>query len=65
VPVPSLVPPSNGEIALREPDRLRPEGLRFGTVLADAGYSLSAAVRHGLDLRGLHWAVGRVRSQKV
>jgi len=28
-------------------------GLRFGTVLADAGYGVSAAFRHGLDARGL------------
>ncbi len=40
-------------------------GARFGTVLADAGYGASAAFRHGLDERGLVWAVGIHRNQKV
>ncbi|WP_244479736.1 IS701 family transposase, partial [Methylobacterium sp. Leaf111] len=56
---------SKGEIALSELDRLRAEGLRFSTVLADAGYGVSAAFRHGLDARGLRWAVGIVKNQKV
>ena len=51
--VPEPEPRSKGEIALSELDRLRAEGLRFGTVLADAGYGVSAAFRHGLDARGL------------
>jgi hypothetical protein len=34
VPKPATVPRSKGEIALSELDRLRAEGLRFGTVLA-------------------------------
>ena len=34
-------------------------------VLADAGYGMSAAFRHGLDARGLIWAVGIPRTQKV
>src|SRR6478609_6736822 len=46
------------EIALSELDRLQAESLRFGVVLADAGYGSSAAFRHGLDARGLSWAVG-------
>jgi SRSO17 transposase len=58
-------PRSKGEIALAELDRLRAEGLRFGTVLADAGYGSSAAFRHGLDARGLSWAVGIAKNQKV
>jgi len=33
------------EIALAEIDRLIVTGVRFGTVLADAGYGLSAAFR--------------------
>ncbi|MBB4232850.1 SRSO17 transposase [Rhizobium mongolense] len=41
------------EIALDEIDRLIAAGVRFGTVLADAGYSLSAAFRQGLSARGL------------
>ena len=40
-------------------------GERFGTVLADAGYGASAAFRHGLDERGLRWAVGVPRNQQV
>jgi SRSO17 transposase len=53
------------EIALLEIDRVRAAGVRFGTVLADAGYGLSAPFRHGLDARGLQWAVGIPKHQKV
>jgi SRSO17 transposase len=56
---------SKGEIALSELDRPREAGVRFGAVLADAGYGTSAAFRHGLDARGLTWAVGIARNQKV
>jgi SRSO17 transposase len=56
---------SKGEIALAERDRLRESGVRFRTILADAGYGTSAAFRHGLDARGLRWAVGIVKNQKV
>jgi SRSO17 transposase len=65
VPEATLTPQSKGEIALAELDRLRAGGLRFGTVLADAGYGTSAAFRHGLDARGLSWAVGLAKNQKV
>ena len=65
VPEAEVVPRSKGEIALAELDRLRAAGLRFGIVLADAGYGASAAFRHGLDARGLAWAVGIPRNQKV
>ena len=65
VPAASRRARSKGEIALSELDRLRETGLRFGTVLADAGYGTSAAFRHGLDVRGLKWAVGIARNQKV
>ena len=61
----AVVPRSKGEIALTELGRLRAEGLRFGVVLADAGYGCSAALRHGLDARGLAWAVGIAKNQKV
>ena len=54
-----------GEIALAELDRLPAAGVRFGTVLADAGYGASAEFRQGLDRRGLAWAVGIPRNQKV
>ena len=46
------------EIALAEIDRLRNAGVRFGCVLADAGYGLSAPFRQGLSERSLTWAVG-------
>ena len=53
------------EIALAEIDRVRAAGLTFGTVLADAGYGLSAPFRQGLSARGLTWAVGIPGRQKV
>ena len=65
VPEAAVVPQSKGEIALCELDRLRAEGVRFGVVLADAGYGCSAVFRHGLDARGLAWAVGIAKNQKV
>ena len=39
--------------------------MRFGCVLADAGYGLSASFRQALSERGLLWAVGIPRQQKV
>jgi SRSO17 transposase len=65
VPEDEVVPRSKGEIALAELDRVRAAGPRFGLVLADAGYGTSAEFRRGLDERGLTWAVGIPRSQKV
>lgn len=53
------------EIALAEIDRLRSAGVRFGCVLADAGYGLSAPFRQALTERGLTWAVGIPLKQKV
>lgn len=53
------------QIALAEIDRARTAGLRFGCVLADAGYGLSAPFRHALSERGLTWAVGVGARQKV
>jgi SRSO17 transposase len=53
------------EIALEEIDRLKAAGVRFGCVLADAGYGLSAPFRQGLSERGLVWAVGVGARQKV
>jgi SRSO17 transposase len=52
-------------IALAEIDRIVAAGVRFGAVLADAGYGLSALFRQGLDARGLRWAVGIPKHQKV
>src|SRR3712207_6104795 len=65
VPEAEVVAPSKGEIALAELDRLRAAGVRFGIVLADAGYGASAEFRRGLDERGQRWAVGIPRNQKV
>ena len=48
-----------------EIDRLMTAGVRFGTVVADAGYGLSAPFRQGLSARGLAWAVGIPKHQKV
>lgn len=53
------------EIALAEIDRVRAAGVRFGCVLADAGYGMSAPFRQGLSERGLTWAVGIPFRQKV
>jgi SRSO17 transposase len=58
-------PRSKPEIALEEIDRLMAAGVRFGAVLADAGYGLSASFRQGLSARGLAWAVGVPKHQKV
>ena len=65
VPEAEIILRSKGEIALAELDRLRSAGVRFGTVLADAGYGASAVFRRALDARGLRWAVGIPRNQKV
>jgi SRSO17 transposase len=54
-----------GEIALAELDRALAAGVRFGAVLADAGYGAGAEFRRGLDARGLRWAVGIPRNLKV
>ena len=40
-------------------------GMRFGCVLADAGYGLSPPFRQGLTTRGLAWAVGIPHGLKV
>src|SRR6266851_6952191 len=53
------------ELALAEIDRMIAAGVRFGCVLADAGYGMSAPFRHALTERGLLWAVGMSRRQKV
>ena len=53
------------EIAIEEIDRIRGAGVRFGCVLADAGYGLSAPFRQALSARGLRWAVGIPFKQKV
>lgn len=66
----ALVPESIGyrpkwRIALDEVDRLSASGVRFGCVLADAGYGMCAAFRRGLTERGFAWAVGILSTQNV
>ena len=56
---------SKPEIALAELDRILAAGVSFGAVVADAGYGTSAAFRQALSARGLLWAVGIPRVQKV
>jgi SRSO17 transposase len=53
------------EIAIEEIDRIKGAGVRFGCVLADAGYGLSAPFRQALSARSLRWAVGIPFKQKV
>jgi SRSO17 transposase len=53
------------EIAVAELDRIRAAGVRFGMVLADAGYGISASFRQALSARDLLWAVGIPRTQKA
>src|SRR6201995_4039864 len=65
VPVEHRTRRSKPEIALAEIDRAMAANMRFGCVLADAGYGLSAPFRQGLTERGLAWAVGIPRHQKV
>ena len=45
VPEAEVASRTKGEIALAEIDRIRAAGVRFGCVLADAGYGASAAFR--------------------
>lgn len=52
-------------IALEEIDRVRAGGVRFGSVLADAGYGMGAEFRHGLTERGYAWAVGILSTQNI
>ena len=65
VPQACRQPRTKPEIALDEIDRVLAIGVRFKTVLADAGYGLSASFRQGLSARGLVWAVGIPKHQKV
>jgi len=53
------------QMALEEIVRIRHAGVRFGDVLADAGYGCAAEFRHGLSSLGLRWAVGIQSSQLV
>jgi SRSO17 transposase len=53
------------ELALVEIDRTIAAGVRFGCVLTDAGYGISAPFRQALTARKLTWAVGIPRHLKV
>ena len=65
VPADRQVALTKPEIAIEEIDRVRAAGVRFGCVLADAGYGMSAPFRQALSERGLSWAVGIPGRQKV
>jgi len=65
VPEDRRAPRTKPEIALEEIDRIRAAGVRFGCVLADAGYGRSAPFRQALSERGLRWAGGLPAKQKV
>ena len=65
VPEERITPRTKMEIAIEETDRLWSAGVEFGCVLADAGYGMSAEFRRALSDRGLLWAVGIPKTQKV
>jgi len=65
VPAEYRWPRTKSAIALAELDRLIAAGVRFGAVLAAAGYGMGAEFRQALSARGLAWAVGIPRHQKV
>src|SRR6058998_2366764 len=65
VPVEYRMARTKPEVALAEIDRVIAAGVRFGCVLADAGYGLSAPFRQGLTARKLAWAVGIPSHLKV
>jgi SRSO17 transposase len=65
VPAEHQIARTKPEIALAEIDRIMAAGVRFGCVLADAGYGMSAPFRQGLTARKLTWAVGIPRHLKV
>jgi len=65
VPVQYRVTRTKPEVALAELDRVIAAGVRFGCVLADAGYGMSGSFRQGLTARKLAWAVGIPRHLKV
>jgi SRSO17 transposase len=53
------------KIALGEIERIVARGVRFGDILADAGYGSCAEFRHGLTEMKLTWAVGILSTQRV
>jgi SRSO17 transposase len=65
VPVEYRTARTKPEMALAEIDRVIAAGVRFGCVLADAGYGTSGPFRQGLTARNLLWAVGIPRHLKL
>ena len=65
VPVAYRTARTKPEVALAEIDRAIAAGMRFGCVLADAGYGSSARFRQGLTVRKLSWAVRIARHLNV
>jgi SRSO17 transposase len=65
VPEARLLERTKPALALEELDRLRALGVRFDTVVADAGYGHGAEFRQGLSERRLAWAVGVPSTQSV
>lgn len=61
----SIVFEPKTQIALAQIDAALADGVRFGIVLADAGFGSSAEFRAGLTARGLLWAVGVLPTHKV
>src|SRR6476646_3001960 len=57
VPAEYRSPWTKSQIALAELVRLIAAGVRFGAVLADAGYGMGAEFRQALSVRGRAWAV--------
>lgn len=59
VPAPFRSYRTKPKIAVEEIDRIIAPGVRFGCVLADVGYGLSASFRQALNARDLCWAGAR------
>jgi SRSO17 transposase len=65
VPDAAQKPRAKTTLALAELDRLIAAGVRFGAVVMDAGYGISARFRRGLADRNLVWAAGIPKVQNV
>jgi SRSO17 transposase len=65
VPTDRQIALTKPEIAIEEIDRVMASGVRFGCVLADAGYGACGPFRQALSERGLLWAVGLSHRQNV
>src|SRR5689334_18239996 len=58
-------PLAKTDLALAEIDRVLAAGARFGRLVTDAGYGISAGFRLGLSARRLLWAAGIPKVQNV